>query len=243
MNVQKKTQISFIIPVHNEAKILQKNIERLYSFCDKNNINPEVLLCENGSSDQSKKIISSMKYLGIRKIFMAERGLGRAYREGIRQSTHNIVYFTGIDFPFGYKNITDCLKSIGQNDVVFASKSHPKSIIKNSLKRKLISSAFHVLVGLLLGLRTKDPQGCVMFRRDKILAILDNCDSNTAFFETQLALYCERASLKTIEIPVRYFDARPDSKMNIKADSKAIFKEIFLERKKIKEQGGALSET
>lgn len=229
-----KCKISFVIPVHNEEKILKKSLEKLVVFCNKKNIEPEILVCENGSGDRTREILKELNLKGLKKIYIKGRGLGLAYKEGIAKSTNDLVYFTGIDFPFGYKNISDCLEYINDNDFVLASKAHPSSVIRTTLKRKISSCIYRFLLRVLLGLKTKDPQGCVLFKKSKISKILEYCDSDSAFFETQLALYSEINGNKLIEIPVRYVDGRKDSKFHISTDGKKMLMQIFKEREKIK---------
>lgn len=233
--MKQNIKISFIIPIHNESKLLREKIEDLYSFCRENSIIPDIVLCENGSNDGSQKIIEELSFPGLQKVFIMQRSFGLAYRYGIQKAENDIIYFTGIDFPFGYQNILECLKYIRKYDIVFASKAHQKSILKNSLKRRVISNIFRFLVRILLGLKTRDPQGCVMFRRKNIIKILKNCDSKSVFFATQIALYLEHFNYKTIEIPVRYLDVRLESKINIRRDCLDVFKAILRERSKITE--------
>ncbi len=175
-----------------------------------------------------------MDVQGLKKVYINQRGLGAAYREGIKQATNEIVYFTGIDFPFGLDNIKDCLKEIEDYDIIFASKAHPKSKISNSLKRRVTSKVFRFFLRIFLGLKIMDPQGCVMFHRKKINKILKYCDSDNAFFETQIALYSEFDGFKYLEIPVCYDDPRSDSKINIQKDGQEMLRAIIAERPKIK---------
>lgn len=231
-----KTKISFVIPVYNEAKILNKNVERLVNFCQKKRIKAEILLSENGSTDNSRQIIRSLNYPGLKRIFVKEKGLGGAYRAGIKAAKYPIVYFTGMDFPFGYKNILDCYQYIEENDFVLASKAHPESKIRISRRRRLSSRVYRFFLKTLLGMRTRDAQGCAMFKLDKILRLLSKCDSNDAFFQTQLVLQAEKSGLKMIEIPVVYIDPRDDSKISVTQDGWKMFKQILSERRKIRRE-------
>jgi len=105
--LNKKIKLSFIIPVYNEEKILNANIKKLLVFCEKNNINSEIIICENGSTDKTKEILTEISQNNVKSIFLKKKGLGNAYREGIKLASQPFFYFTGIDFPFGYKNILD----------------------------------------------------------------------------------------------------------------------------------------
>jgi len=226
--------ISFVIPVYNEKELLKRNVAKLMQYCQKNKVVAEILLCENGSTDGSREIIKKIRQKNIRKIYLNNKGLGGAYRAGILASKLPIVYFTGIDFPFGLKNILDCHRFIDQYDFVLASKAHPKSKITTSFKRKLSSAIYRLLLKTFLNLKIGDPQGCVMFRRKKIITYLALCDSRDAFFSTQLALYGEMNGLRMIEIPVRYLNPRKGSKISVVKDGLKMYKQIISERRRIR---------
>lgn len=230
-------KISFVIPVHNEEKILKQNIAKILFFCESNSIEPEIVICENGSTDQTSNILKALEETSIKKYFFKERAFGTAYRTGIQNATNEIVYFTGIDFPFGYENVLDCYHCIGKNDLVFASKAHPDSIIRNSLKRKIASKIYQVAIRQILGLKIRDPQGCVMLRRSKILPNLEKCDAKDAFFSTQIAIYSQLSGCRMIEIPIVYSNPRLNSQFNVIKDGKEMLKQLFTEVWKINQAG------
>lgn len=61
-------KLSIIVPVHNEAKTLEKIIEKVIQFKLPNNIEKEVIIIDDESSDKSYKIIENLseKYKNIR---------------------------------------------------------------------------------------------------------------------------------------------------------------------------------
>ncbi|KKR17611.1 MAG: Glycosyl transferase family 2 [candidate division CPR2 bacterium GW2011_GWC1_41_48] len=228
-----KRKVSFVIPVHNEAEILKKSLEELNIFLQKANIDGEIIIAENGSTDNTRKILKELDFINIKKIFVKEKSFGLALREGIKKASYDNIYFSGIDFPFGFENITNSLKYIDKYDIVFSSKTHPDSDVKRSIKRKVASIVYDFILKRLLGLKINDPQGTLMFDTKKIRELLPYCNSNDPFFTTQLALYVQLNRLKYIEIPVKYYP-RSDSKMSVVKDGSRMFKQIMGERKKIK---------
>lgn len=226
----KKRKISFIIPIHNEENILEENLGLLLEFSKSNSIDPEILLCENGSTDRTKEIMKMIDSPQVKNIYMKKRGLGAAYKRGILSATAPIAYFTGIDFPFGLENIIDSLAQIEGHDIIFSSKAHPDSIIEVSFKRRVASEIYRALLGIFLGLKIKDPQGCVLFRTDAIKRIVGKCDSESAFFETQIAIQTQAYGLKYTEIPVKYLSPRKGSKFSIVVDGLEMAKNVVKER-------------
>lgn len=232
MKISKK-QISLVFPVHNEAAIIEETVKKLLSYCKKQGIKPEIIIAENGSSDSSREILRRLKYPELKTIFLKKRGLGSAYRAGIKAAKFPIVYFSGVDLPFGCRDIMNCYRKIDEYDFIVGSKAHPKSKIKVNFKRKFTSSFLRLLLRIFLGLKTRDPQGSAMFRREKIIKFLRLCDSDDAFFQSQLVLQSERHGLKVVEIPVKYISPRKGSKMRIK-DGVRMIKQILVEKRKLK---------
>lgn len=232
MKMFKKT-ISFVFPVHNESAIIEDSVNKLLNYCKKQGIDSEIIIAENGSSDNTREILKRLKHPELKTIFLKKRGLGSAYRAGIKAAKYPVIYFSGVDLPFGCRDIMNCYRKIEEYDFIVGSKAHPKSRVEINYKRKLSSAFLRLLLRFFLGLKTRDPQGSAMFKREKIIKFLPLCDSNDAFFQSQLVLYSERSGLKVIEIPVKYISPRKGSKMRIK-DGVRMTKQILAERKKLR---------
>jgi hypothetical protein len=95
------------------------------------------------------------------------------------------------------------LKISNDYDIIFGSKSHPKSITYSPTIRKVASRAYRLLLKFLFGIKTGDTQGTVFLKKNRILPLLKKCDSNNAFFSAQLAIYSEKQGLKVTEVPVK----------------------------------------
>ncbi|MCX6810128.1 MAG: glycosyltransferase family 2 protein [Candidatus Berkelbacteria bacterium] len=230
-----KKVISLVFPVHNESAIIEDSVNRLLNYCKKQGIKSEIIIAENGSSDNTKEILKQLKQPELKAIFLKKRGLGNAYRAGIKAATYPVVYFSGVDLPFGCKDIMNCYRKIEECDFIVGSKAHSKSKVEVSFKRRISSSFLRLLLRVFLGLKTRDPQGSAMFKREKVIKLLRFCDSDDAFFQSQLVLQSERHGLKVVEIPVKYISPRKGSKMRIK-DGLRMARQIMAERKKLRNQ-------
>lgn len=196
--------LSFCIPVHNEEKILllkiaeiQKNIKRLLG-----NKTYEILVVENGSTDNTLKELNKIKDKNLNVIVLKKKGHGLAMRESILKAKGKNILLTAIDLPFGFSDLKEMLKVSKNYDIIFGSKSHPKSITYSPAIRKVASKAYRLLLKLLFNIKTGDTQGTVFLKRNRILPLLKKCDSENAFFSAQLAIYAEKQGLRVIEVPV-----------------------------------------
>lgn len=229
-------RVSVVIPVHNEEKILKSALDSLIQFCTANSISPEIIICENGSIDNTRKILENYPSMHVRKLFLDTRGLGAAYKQGIIEASTETIYFTGIDFPFGFENITDSLRYLDHYDMVFSSKAHPDSIIHAPFLRKIVSFIFRLIMRVFLPVTVRDPQGCLTAKSAVLKDVANFCDSTDAFFQTQTALYGGLLGYRIAEIPVNYIKPRFGSKFSIRKDSPKIFRQFLRERRLISEK-------
>ena len=54
-------KVSVVIPAYNEESIIGKNTERLIEFLDEKNLECEIFLCNNGSTDNTLKVMESFQ--------------------------------------------------------------------------------------------------------------------------------------------------------------------------------------
>jgi glycosyltransferase involved in cell wall biosynthesis len=237
--------LSFIIPVYNESKILEGNVNKMVDYLDSydNISNYEILLCDNGSKDDTLEIANSLakKNSKIKALFVEKKGMGGGIKSGIKNAEYDICFFNAIDLPFGLDIIDDSLNSmINRNaDVVIGSKEHKKSIgIRHDIKRIIFSRTYNLLINLAFNTGIKDTQGTLMFKKSNIYKFFNLLSSSTAFFETQLVIYSKLFGHKIIEIPVDYSQPRKDSKVKCIKDGWSMFKELineYKEYRKVKE--------
>ena len=91
--------LSIVIPVYNEEAILEASVRNLVAALDHYDWTWELLLCENGSQDQTTEIAQSLAAQDerIRSIHVGEPNYGLAMRRGILESTGTIVVCDEID--------------------------------------------------------------------------------------------------------------------------------------------------
>jgi len=78
--------LSIMIPVYNEEEILVKNTKRLIKFLNKLKLPYEILICDNGSTDNTPNLGKKLQSQFPRKVkFLAipeNRSVGFAFKNG-----------------------------------------------------------------------------------------------------------------------------------------------------------------
>lgn len=224
--------ISYCIGIYNEEKILRQSVKRLTNNLSKlvGKNNYEIVLVDNGSTDNTIKILKKIKNKHVRWFHLPEKGHGLALRTAVLEARKNYAVVTAIDIPFGFDDLKNA-KPLLENgyDIVFGSKAHSKSKITTTLERKIASKIYKFLLKIFFQLPINDPQGSVFFNKTKMLPIIKMAKAKNAFFTTQIAIYSYRKKLQMIEIPVVMNVKKRKSKYNIFRDGLKMFSTMFKE--------------
>jgi len=231
--------VSLVIPIHNEADVLEENVSKFDDYMLSLNVPYEILLCDNGSSDDSFEISKKISLIrrGVKVLHEDKRGLGIGIKLGILNSRFENIMFYAIDLPFGLEIIKESLDKFNVNgcDLVIGSKANVYSNINVPIKRKIFSKSYNFLLRLFFGLKIGDTQGSMMFKSLNVLKFIDYLDASNAFIQAQICIYHNLYGFNICEIPVNYSSYRKGSKMRLFSDGYKMFSEILTERKKYKQ--------
>tara|TARA_R110002049_G_scaffold4601_4_gene31830 strand:- start:53934 stop:55115 length:1182 start_codon:yes stop_codon:yes gene_type:complete len=95
-------ELSVVMPCLDEADTVGVCVEKAFRAMREANINGEVVLADNGSTDDSKEIAES---LGARTIDVAERGYGAALMHGIEAARGRYVIMGDADNSYDFLEI------------------------------------------------------------------------------------------------------------------------------------------
>ena len=136
--------LSLVIPCYNE----EKNIKELFNQISKleNKFHLEVIIVNNGSTDNSieainseKKIIKNLKIIQIEKNI----GFGNGVKQGIKNATSNIICYTHADLQFDLGNVYKAF-------IVYKSSNFEKHFIKGKRKkRSFIEDTFTFFMSII----------------------------------------------------------------------------------------------
>src|SRR5882672_727566 len=117
-------KLSIIIPVYNEEKTLSQVIRRVEKVTF-SGIEKEIIIVNDGSSDDSKKIIEDLKLKNV-KFFSHTKnaGKGSAVRTGLEKATGEYVIIQDADLEYDPQDILKLIKPIqeGKATVVYGTR-------------------------------------------------------------------------------------------------------------------------
>lgn len=231
-----KLNVSIIVPVYNEEKILEWSIRNFVKyFGSSRKIGKfEIIIAENGSTDRTQDTAKKLVKINsvVKLVTGPEKSLGRALTVGIKAARYPYIYFNAIDNPFKFKDFEKFVTKISNYDLIFASKNHPQSLYKAKLQRKLATRCVSVLNKLLFGMPISDTQATFLGRKEALDKILPFCDAKGAFFQTQIAIYAFRNGLAVTEVPIHFTSRNKRSNFSLIKDGSMFLVELLQELRK-----------
>lgn len=192
---------SIVVPVYNEAAFLPRALPAMIVELDRVGETYELLLIENGSTDDTAEVARSL--IGespISVITLEEADYGAAMRHGFLRAKGQWV----VNFDIDYFS-ADFLRTVlgmGVCEIVIASKRDPGSEDRRSLLRRMATRVFNILLETILDSEVSDTHGMKAFRDDLIAELAPKVVSRQDLFDTELVIRAERAGHKICEVPV-----------------------------------------
>lgn len=202
--------ISIIAPAHNEEGLIQKFVNEVTKSCEKWELNYELTIVENGSSDNTaKKVIELIpKNNRISLIQLDKAGYGLAIIEGLRASKGDFVVIFNIDF-WDERFLALTKVDLLEYDIVSGSKLLPGSKDLRGFNRKVISWGFTKFLQMFLGFKGTDTHGIKVLRLKKVLPFVKSCVTTSGIFDSELILRSQKGGIRILEIPVEVKEVRP----------------------------------
>jgi glycosyltransferase AglD len=195
---------SILVPVHNEAPILDESLARMLRAVDGLSGEYEILVCENGSTDDTRERTGELErlYGPIRAAFLPTANYGLALKHGLTLCRHDHVVIVNVDFwSLDFVRRALPLLSAGA-DLVVGSKVMIGSHDERPFVRRAITRSFNALLRVAFGFQGTDTHGLKALRKCRIQPIASSCVTDRSLFDTELVIRAQRASLRVIEIPV-----------------------------------------
>ena len=113
--------VSVIVPVYNEEEGLRHFLPQIQSFSENCSYPLEIIMVDDGSTDQSSSVLNEFPYTTIRH--ESNLGYGAAIKTGIENSTYEAVVIIDADGTYRTEDILLILSSLDQNDMVVGART------------------------------------------------------------------------------------------------------------------------
>lgn len=205
--------ISIVIPVFNEAAIAGEAARDLCQRLDALGWDYELILAENGSTDDTLGVLRALQAEQPRLRFLheAEPNYGRALKRGILAARGDEVVCDEIDLcDVGFYQ--RALPLLGEGaDLVVGSKAMKGAADERPFVRRFATRVITVLLRLTTGFRGTDTHGLKAFRRERLLDVVQACVVERDLFASELVIRAQRMGRVVREIPIALHEKRPPS--------------------------------
>lgn len=212
-------KLSIIIPVYNEEQTINEIVERVWAV-DIGDIEKEVILANDASSDGTRRIIDQSRWIDDPRVRVYDSpinlGKGAAVRLGLKMATGDIVLVQDADLELDPGEYGALLAPIleGRTRVVYGSR-FLRSSSRVSFKTRFVNRSLTLLTNVLFMGRLTDMETAYkVFRREVIQSIRLRCVGFD--FEPEITAKLLLAREPIVEIPIAYQPRRADEGKKIR---------------------------
>ena len=201
---------SLVIPVLNEEEIIRGNTEAIIKYLDDTLDDYEVILVENGSSDNTEQIAAelSSQYTKIRTFSLPEQCLGEALKTGVSNAVYGKIVYYPIDLSVNLDFIESSIKLLDTNEIVVGSKRLRDAKDSRPTTRRIASKGYHQAVKLLFKTDLSDTTCVKAYRRDTAINLMNLIPTGSNVYETEVLLEAQKRNHRIAQIPVSVDDQR-----------------------------------
>lgn len=215
--------LSLVIPAHNEAQRLPPSLEQIAAFLSRQNYDAEVLLVENGSTDETYHIAQSFlnKMPNLRVFQEKARGKGLAVKRGMLEAVGQYRFMCDADLSMPIEQVNRFLPPhIGGCDVGIGSREVPGAQrYDEPVYRHLVGRVFNSMVRWLVLPGLQDTQcGFKCFRADVAEAVFPLQTLNGMSFDAEVLYIARKKGYKIREVAIDWY-FNPDSRVRLVQDS------------------------
>jgi len=216
------------LPVYNEGKRLQKNLEKLVAYCKQKEWDYELIFVEDGSSDNTCSIVNGFSLLDSRiKLLSLPMRLGKGgsiMSAVLSHPTKKYIAYMDADLAAGPSELERLLNNIQDCDVIIGSRILRGDLmsIKRPYYRSILSHFYSRLFRILFRIPILDPQcGLKLFRKEIVRKLFEAITTPDFAFDTDLIVTAFSQDLKIKEVPINW-NHGADSKVRILREIKSM---------------------
>lgn len=205
--------VTVILPCLNEEESIGICVEKCLDVFKKNKINGEVLVVDNGSTDDSAKIANEK---GARVVEQAIRGYGAAYLKGLDEAKGKYGVMADADDTYDFYDIPDLLNELRAGaDMAIASRFMGK-MHKDAMSfshRYIGNPILTTMLNVFFGSKMSDcHSGFRAFKLNIVRAL--GLQTTGMEFASEMIVVALREKIKIKEIPTVYRPRIGESKLN-----------------------------
>jgi len=205
--------LTIIFPVLNERLRLEKGVTKTVEYLDGIGFSDyEIIIVDNGSEDETPQIAKRLceKYSTVQYERINVRGVGAAFRRGVKVSHGEVVGYMDIDLSTNIKHLGEAIhifQTMPEIEYINGSRFAKTSDTKGrKWYRKITSQGLLILLKLILGMKSTDAIcGFTFVRRKTAISLIRGCSrDNGWFYMIEFLLRAEKRGVRVLDYPVEW---------------------------------------
>jgi glycosyltransferase involved in cell wall biosynthesis len=221
---------SIVIPAHNEQNRLPNTLEDIFHFLKQQPFSSEVLVVENGSTDNTLAIAQQFaKQHENLRVLQSDKGKGAAVQRGILAAEGDYRFMCDADLSMPVEEIVKFLPPKLQDfDIAIASREAKGAVRYNEPSyRHWGGRGINFLIQTLILPGLNDTQcGFKCFRGEVAEDIFSRQTLHGWSFDIELLYIARRHRYRVVEIPIHWYHFS-DSKVSALRDAMHMIRDIF----------------
>lgn len=192
-------EFTFILPCLNEEKTLKFCIDEIKNYINKNNLNAEILVSDNDSTDSSRKIAEEN---GVRVIIVKERGYGSALINGTKNAYGKYCIMGDSDGSYDFSHLDNFIEKLRDGYDLIVGNRFKGGIEKNAmpLSHKIGGRGLSITANLFFHTPIKDYHcGLRAYNREKLNQI--KLERKGMEYASEMIIKAKINGLSMIEVP------------------------------------------
>ena len=206
-----KKELSIVVPTYNEKENIKILIPKLLNVIENNNIDGEIIIVEDQSSDGSDDLLKQLEdEISILRVIFRKppNSLAKAWMDGFSAASKCTIVCIDADLCHNPEYFPVMLKYIGEYDIVIGSRYLHNRL--SMMEDKSILAVYLSILGqyitrLATGFTESDiSHSFRMFKKDIFDSIKNNLKHEGNIFLIEFLFYAKNNGAKVIEIPIEY---------------------------------------
>ena len=202
-NIKGNLDISIIIPVYNEEKVILKTISEVKEYIQSNFNTWEIIIIDDKSEDNSLNILQKIKDIKLLRN-LRNHGKGYSIVKGVKEAKGSLILFMDADNSTRIKELDNFIKYTSNYDLIIGSRA-----LKDSKINIILGN---LLVRIFIYPKVYDSQCGFKLFNNKVKPLFSKLTIEDWGFDFELLFLAKEYNLNIKELPITWTN-NTDSKV------------------------------